>query len=226
MLILRKLMKMKKMKKKIMNNRFLFLIGMLVFIVINLEVGMKSCNGSKEEKAWQKVIEYHMQKYPRMEFVDLYKLIYQGTLGPAHLGVKYEQIRNYLNKELAGIRGRKGEMVEQIAGDNKYIRINLYTFKYENGDPDSLARLVFRSCRKEPRGKEKLENRMELAAAFIRQKDMEFDYVEFNQYLQNIKRNNYPVPHHSKKYINKYDPAYRVISYRVYKKYFTNCFQD
>jgi len=161
-----------------------------------------------------------------MELVDLYKLIYQGTLGPAHLGTDYQTIRAYLNQEMADIEPKKGKMVESISGDQKYLRINLYAFKEAGGNSDSLAKLVYRSCQKELDGYQKLKKRMRLAGKVLQNYPRQYDYQDYQEYLEKIAKNQYPVPHHSETYIKEYKPAYRVISSEIYEAYFNSCFKE
>ena len=173
---------------------------------------------------WEKIIEYQLEKYPKMEPVDLYKFIYQGIMGPAHLGTTYEKIRTYLTKELDGLTGQEAQMVERISGDNKYIRIDLYAFKNAGGDPDSLAKLVLKSCQKTKQKQAKLIRCLEIAARVIKNKQTTLSYQNFQKYKAKIRRDNFPVPHHSTTYIANYKPAYRVISSRIYKDRFDICF--
>jgi hypothetical protein len=187
---------------------------------------MISCHAGNKDSAWQKIIQHHLNKYPEMEFVDLYKLVYQGTLGPAHLGTDYQTIRAYLNQEMANIEPKKGDMVEPISGDQKYLRINLYAFKEAGGNSDSLAKLVYRSCQKELDGYQKLEKRMRLAGKVLQNYPRKYDYQEYLEYLEKIAKNQYPVPHHSETYIKEYKPAYRVISREIYEAYFNSCFKE
>jgi len=35
---------------------------------------------------WRTLIAEHLNRYPAMQPADVYKLVYQGTFGPAHLG--------------------------------------------------------------------------------------------------------------------------------------------
>ena len=183
------------------------------------------CN-SAEKVDYKSVINYHLAKHPEMESVDLYKLIYQGAMGPAHLGTTYEEIHSYLIREMKKIQGRDKKMVEKITSDNKYLRINLFAFKKAEGNIDSLAKMVYRSCQKEPKGFEKINKYMETASKIIKSKKTNLDYDDFIKLWQEIKQNNYPVPHHSEQYITKYNPSYRVISQKEYKENFKACFEQ
>lgn len=183
-----------------------------------------TCAHKMNKSNWSLLIRYHLNKYPHMEFVDLYKLIYQGTLGPAHLGTQYSTIRTHLNSEFANLEAKNCEMIEKIAADNKYLRINLYAFKKAEGNPDSLARLVYRSCKKEPEELEKIKKRMKIVGDVIKKNSPTEQYKHYLKFYNEIEQEDFPVPHHSQQYIAEYQPAYRVISQQVYQKYFDNCF--
>ena len=213
----------KKIKTTLLNSKLVVLL-MLITGIIGLTID--KCSSDPLQEKWKKVIARHLEKYPKMQPVDIYKLIFQGVKGPAHLGVEYQTIKNYLQKEISQIEAHSAEMTEQIAPDQKYLRINLYNFKHKGGNADSLAKLVYRSCQKEPNSVEKMEIGLQAAGELIKAGRSNLDYQKFKQYIIQIRADNYPVPHHSDLYKNAYQPAYRVISQRLYQKYFDNCFPE
>ncbi|HMA61607.1 MAG TPA: hypothetical protein VKP78_03055 [bacterium] len=213
----------KKIKTALLNTKSVVLL-MLITGIIGLT--MDKCGQDSLQEGWKKVIARHLEKYPQMQPVDIYKLIFQGVKGPAHLGAEYQTIKNYLQNEISRIESHPGEMIEQIAPDKKYLRINLYNFKYKGGNVDSLAKLVYRSCQEESQSIKKMKIGLQAAGKLIKAERSNLNFQEYKQYLTKIQADNYPVPHHSDLYIEAYQPAYRVISQQVYRKYFDNCFSE
>ncbi|MCK4716078.1 MAG: hypothetical protein KAT54_04670, partial [Candidatus Marinimicrobia bacterium] len=65
-----------------------------------------SCNSMKVDetiRSWESLIKMHLMHYPDMQADDIYKMVYQGVMGPGHLGTDFQKISNYLNQEMSQI---------------------------------------------------------------------------------------------------------------------------
>ncbi|HCK99975.1 MAG TPA: hypothetical protein DHW42_07740, partial [Candidatus Marinimicrobia bacterium] len=100
------------------------------------------CNSKTIDKTirqWEALIIIHMTQYPDMQVDDIYKMVYQGIMGPGHLGNNPEIILKYINQEMSRIETSQEEnLIENISPNSEYIRINLKRFKSEQLSPDTL----------------------------------------------------------------------------------------
>jgi len=176
-------------------------------------------NIDENKEGWMNLILEHLNRYPEMEVQDLYKLIYQATLGPAHLGTNEEIILSYLNREVELINAdTEIDLVENISPSGKYVRINLKKFKDKGGNVKLLVNAIALSAKEKvlseriPLGNMEIFNkRWEMIARMVDSGDLPFDKEEFRQFSDFIISNKSEIPHHSKKYRECYSPSYRVV---------------
>ena len=86
------------------------------------------------------LLDTHLARYPLMALQDMYKLLYQGILGPEHLIVEPEAFTARLLAELDAVTPTVDEPLYQpVRPDRKLLRVNLRPFKALRGDPDRLS---------------------------------------------------------------------------------------
>lgn len=194
----------------------------IIFIFIIAGFLLLTCgkvNIDENKEGWMNLILEHLNRYPEMEVQDLYKFIYQATLGPAHLGTNEKIILSYLNREIESINADPEiDLVENISPSGKYVRINLKKFKDKSGNIKLLANVIALSAKEKvlseriPLGNmEILNKRWEMVARMVDSGDLPFDREEFRQFSDFIISNKSEIPHHSKKYRECYSPSYRVV---------------
>jgi len=61
---------------------------------------------------WHAVLQEHLTKYPAMQLEDVYKLIFQATYGPAHLGSDCITIGQALKNESAMLTPAAEPLIE------------------------------------------------------------------------------------------------------------------
>lgn len=104
------------------------------------------------------LIRTHVQRYPEMEILDVYKLLHQAAFGPGHAIQNQRAAREWLERESElYVPDATEALVENIHPDGKVVRIHLRPYlaargsltellkgfvessKTIRGDPDSLA---------------------------------------------------------------------------------------
>jgi hypothetical protein len=81
---------------------------------------------SSNYTAWMQLIQQHLRRYPAMTARDIYKLLYQGVLGPEHNMPSAEIFTARLKDELAGLEPDPAEpLLESIRPDGALQRIHL-----------------------------------------------------------------------------------------------------
>jgi len=194
----------------------------LISIII-LMLGISCIPRHEDLTAWNELIKAHLVLYPRMQPEDVYKLVYQGSMGSGHLGNDTTQIAYYLNDESNSIESSVDEsLIEQIAPDSSYIRINLKRFKSENRDPMLLVRIIAQSANIPKQTKSRLVRLWSNVCREVESGTIPLNKTAFQHFDQFVKKSDYPVVHHSPEYIQAYQPAYRVVSREIWQRYLNN----
>lgn len=144
-------------------------------------------------------VKRHIKKYPKIETIDVYKLIYQASFLAGHIiGTK---AYDYLVKEASLIdKNIQKDLYEYISND--VVRINLYPY-LNYYSIDSLYEL-FAKCNDSDNSISKLMNYKNYV------KDMLTVENRVLEYLVNDGEINKTVPSHSRIYKNIYKPSYRI----------------
>lgn len=162
------------------------------------------------------ILFYELFLHNNLEFVDLFKLIYQAAYGPSHLaGVNKTNLYDELTKEWDSLdcaRVSQKEPLFQIISPDMFVcRINLRTFKSLGGDIEAVWELMEKSLKTKNYPSYKLENYLNILVEFVKKSGN----IELIAGLENFMRtydfNTYPVVHHSRRYIETYNPSYRVV---------------
>lgn len=150
-------------------------------------------------------LSYHLNKYPKMEIIDIIKLHLQGMLGPAHIVSNKEKVLNNLNYEykLASNINYNYDLYEEIS--DKYVRV--YVFPYFN----------------------KYKDFNKLVDAFIKSSNDENDILTYKETIKKLINdenkeiiekylsNDSLLVSHSKTYKDNYHPYYLVINKKYLK---------
>lgn len=136
-----------------------------------------------------KIINWHKKKYPLMNDVDLYKLIYQGEFGTGHSIKNIHQAMAKLLNEIESINSNiYQDLYEEISLN--YVRVNLIPYKNHQLDIYYLF------------------------DAFLNSNNSESNNDTFITKLKlaNLDTKNIGAVHHSDDYYCYYYPHYRVIN--------------
>ncbi|MBU0713237.1 hypothetical protein KJ762_00200 [bacterium] len=194
---------------------------MKIAIYSAIILGLMACSyesNYNQLNNWAKLLNQHLDKYPEMQAADIYKLIYQSIRGPGHLGADAEMIRKYLDEELAEIEANPDiSLMETISPDSEFVRINLKKFKNLELPAEMLVQTIILSSRNLSSDKKTLKKIWNGIKKQVKAGHIQTDYQEFFKYFQFIEENNYPVVHHSKRYMQCYSPSYRVVLKSVWE---------
>jgi len=173
--------------------------------VLFAAIFISSC--ANEKPAFERVVREQLQRYPALQIQDLYKLVYQATMGNEHLMTDSAAVHGYLIHELESIQASAGEpLLEKISPNGEVVRINLRPFKARNGNHRALFQAMMQTARtfqKSPAQLERHLRELEQTACF--------DAATMRAYFRERREQAYPAAHHSAVYEEKYKPAYRVL---------------
>ncbi len=204
--------------------KFLSYVIGLIFVIIGFSfISCGEMDNDSSKKEWKTLILNQLNLYPEMGVQDLYKLIYQAKMGPAHLGTDKDIILNYLNEELESINADTDiNLIEKISPSGKYVRINLKKFKSDDGNKILLANAIALFAGGEVEDMEILSKRWNMISKMVDAGELPFDREKFRQFNDTVISKGFTIPHHSEEYLKCYSPAYRV----VLRKYWDEIAQD
>jgi len=154
------------------------------------------------------VLQFHLNRYPKMQIQDVYKLLHQASLGSEHAVSNPESARCWLVQELAEMgEGISEPLIDPISPDGKIVRVHLRPFVSAGHDLNLLLDAFIRTAN-EYRGNARwLEQYWREAFGVTG-----FSIREMDEFFYALKEKNFPAVHHSTEYKKLYHPAYRVVS--------------
>ncbi|MFH1908734.1 MAG: hypothetical protein ABIL11_15365 [Chloroflexota bacterium] len=160
-----------------------------------------------------RLIDRHFRWYPFMEPRDVYKLLYQGAMGPEHLIASEAAFRERLLAEFAPLEARQGErLYEPVRPDGSLVRINLRPFKFQQGDLDWLVAACLAAGQQRWGRLEELRQAWETFLGLCQEgRWPEFDLADVSSFSAWLEVQGYPAVHHSTAYRSRYEPSYRLI---------------
>lgn len=173
-----------------------------------------SQNLGAEDIGWLVLIEAHLQRYPALAVQDVYKLLYQGILGPEHILPSADIFTTRLEAELAALDARPGALLlESIRPDESLLRIHLRPWLALEQSVGALVGACLETGRQAwgtP------ANLLSIWRFFLEQlaagRFPALSLSEAETLDALLAEKNYPPLHHSPAYTENYHPAYRLVS--------------
>ena len=161
-----------------------------------------------------RLIDQHLGCYPSMEPRDVYKLLYQGVLGPEHNIEDKTAFRERLLAEFASLEARQGEpLYEPVRPDGSLLRINLRPFKLQNGDLESLIAACLAAGRQKWGELEELKSAWGTFCGLCQEgRWPEFALADVSTFSAWLEAQGHPAVHHSPAYRRCYQPSYRLLA--------------
>jgi len=159
------------------------------------------------------LLSHHFQRYPRMELVDVYKLLHQAAMGPGHAIDDPAVARAKLAAEVVNLgEGPDDPIADPISPDGKMARIHLRPYFAAGHTANLLLDAFVRTGRSYPAAPARLEKFCACLGDLAAAGGIPFTRDEVERYVQAIAGQSYPVVRHSDAYRTAYRPAYRVIA--------------
>lgn len=153
--------------------------------------------------------------YPLMRPRDVYKLIYQATLGPSSFFIGTES--ECLQGLLAEIRQLQpaihdGEReYETLCRERGLVRVNLRPYLNRGGKAEELARALCLTGRDYRGSFAEFLASLDATAPLLDENALGFDGSRFTTLVERMRSENYPRSTHSPEYALAYRPAYRIV---------------
>ncbi len=158
------------------------------------------------------LLQQHLERYPRMELADVYKLLHQAALGAGH-AIDLPCAHERLQQEVAAAGDGPDEpMPDPISPDGKLVRVHLRAYVNARHDLDALSDAFARTAREYPPSGERLERFCACLRDLASAGGIPFSREDASGYVAQMAMADYPAVHHSDAYRSLYRPAYRVIA--------------
>ncbi|MCK4922268.1 MAG: hypothetical protein KAS71_14550 [Bacteroidales bacterium] len=173
------------------------------------------------ENEIKKSVKFQMRNYPESTLQDIYKNFFQDAFGPGHLIEDTEACLNNLQIELGQFEsGKLKTVVEPLGYENNFVRVDLSVIKDGIVSYEDYARAFIESgiYFSEPNLDEWI-NEWQQIVEIIEDLDLEIQNFDADkEKLTKMLENGEYVVHHSKQFIDNYDPHYRIIQKEIFDK--------
>lgn len=167
------------------------------------------------EETFRRIIEDQCRRYPRLQLVDLYKLLYQASVGSEHAVSNEEAVRTWLERELATMGpGPSEPLVDPISPSGEIVRVHLRPYVEAGRDSEELLEAFLRTAREVQGSTDLLQQLGDVAVDMARMDLLPPELGSIGELLQRMERDGFPAAHHSSTFRRLYRPAYRVVACR------------
>ncbi|MBN1450405.1 MAG: hypothetical protein JW963_05260 [Anaerolineales bacterium] len=156
----------------------------------------------------------HISRRPAMGPRDVYKLLYQGVRGPEHLISSPQAFREYLAAEWQALTPAGDDPLhESIRPDGSLLRLNLRPFKAAGGSLEVLTAACLETARRPWGTQDELQQAWACFVDFCKAGSWpSLALQELETFTPLLRENNFPPVHHSERYRELYQPAYRLLA--------------
>ncbi|MEP7284990.1 MAG: hypothetical protein ABI947_04390 [Chloroflexota bacterium] len=162
------------------------------------------------------LIDSHVQRYPELEILDVYKLLHQGVFGPGHAIKNQKAAREWLDFESKlAHTGFMPPLVENVHPEAALVRIHLHPYLAAGGDLHKLLNSFVQSSKA-------IDGQTSTLAAWWRVFQAatqtggsfakRFDARSVGLIGQTNAAAQWPATHHSPAFERTYKPTYRVLT--------------
>ncbi len=163
-----------------------------------------------------------LQMYPEANLEDIYKGFFQDEFGPGHLLADAHASRKYLKRELSLTQSLKRYQAEPCGTGQNFYRVNLDLIVdgFIGFDTYFEAFIESGASFRLPEIESWKEKWIHIELKIRPLNHLIKDYPESIIFLNKRLADGNAVAHHSRAFVEKYDPHYRIIHRRFIEKYF------
>ena len=155
----------------------------------------------------------HLQRYPRLQLEDIYKLLHQAAMGPEHAVENAVVARERLIAEAQQLSGRSADpRIDPISPDGRLARVHLRAYLEGGGTIDELATAFVNTAQNYPAAPDKLAKFCGCLGDLAAAGGIPFERDAVETFFGDLAARGYPAIRHSLTYRELYQPAYRVVA--------------
>ena len=154
---------------------------------------------------------------------DVYKLLFQGVMGVAHILEDRESAWTWLAEEFEGLDASElmeESLLERVSVDGGIVRVNLRPFKRLGLSLERLFEAMLRSAERISADKERFVRLWKSFMGLVKAGKLDYDYERLIEFDGTVMAGGYPPVHHSRAYAKANKPAYRVVQKKAYQETF------
>ncbi len=164
------------------------------------------------KEASGRILAAQFARYPRMQPADVYKLVFQATMGSRHAGLDSAMAAEWLTREVAQLGPGPAEpVVDTISPDGRMVRVNLRPYLAAGGSRDALLAAFLRTAREFRGSRAGLRRALGAVERLGGTRDLPLRRGALHTYFERMRTRGYPAVEHSDEYLGAYLPSYRVV---------------
>src|SRR5439155_24790316 len=106
-----------------------------------------TASAAAAQDGWPELVRRHLQLHPEARAQDIYKLVYQGTMGNEIVAADPSAVERRLEREMSDARADGSEpLTEPVSPDGRLVRLNLRPYKAQGGSAAALAKAVIQTA--------------------------------------------------------------------------------
>ena len=167
---------------------------------------------AQEAPALGRILAAQLTRHPRMQPVDVYKLVFQAAMGSRHFGLDSAMAAQWLSREIAQLRpGPQEPMLDTISPDGRMVRVNLRPYLAAGGSRRALLAAFVRTAREFRGSRAALRRSLAVVERLAAAGEIPLRRGALHAYFERMRARDYPAVEHSKAYEAAYQPSYRVV---------------
>ena len=154
---------------------------------------------------------------------DVYKLLFQGVMGVAHILADKEGAWRALVEEFEGLDASElmeEPLLERVSADGSVVRLNFRPFKRLRLSLERLFEVMLRSAERIRADKDRFVALWKRFIELVKAGKLDFDYERLIEFDGVVRAEGCPPVHHSRAYAKANKPVYRVVQKKAYQEIF------
>lgn len=166
-------------------------------------------------------VKRHMESYPQLRLLDIYKSCFQDFMGPEHLVADTASVSAYLDRELDGMAGEApaAGYYEPCGPQGKHVRVNLSAVQQGVITKQALLDAFVRSANGKHPSVKAWKKRWKKMMRIIDGMHLNLPhYAEDRAFIDGVlKQGKYAISH-SPEFREAYHPHYRIVERGIFER--------
>jgi len=164
-------------------------------------------------KTFSNIVMDHAAKYSPFEINDLYKLVHQAAMGPAHIFTTLSDAEAAIAVEWVDMgKAVRGEpLMEIIDPRSRLVRVNLRVYQGMGGTIMDMANMLRTSAQTYTGDSATFLLYTEYVMKLSAQGKLPFSEEQAGDFWKAMEKSGFRAVHHSKAYTEAHRPCYRVV---------------
>lgn len=166
-------------------------------------------------------VNNHMESYPQLRLLDIYKSCFQDFMGPEHLVADTASVSAYLDQELEGMAGETPAdgYYEPCGPEGKHVRVNLSAVQEGVITKQTLLNAFVRSANGKHPSVKAWKKRWRKMLRTIDGMHLDLPhYAEDRAFIDGVLNQGKYAISHSPEFREAYHPHYRIVERSIFER--------